>query len=82
MDPEKSRRLRMKLTDAQDFQRKMIRLQDSEEVDLDTLYEMRRVVQEYYQAGYCGIGVFAHFKEKIREAIYEKLKEVEDGSNR
>lgn len=70
---------KMKLPEAQAFGRKMMRLQDGDTLELETLYEMRRDIEEYFYSGFCGVGVAVHFRELIKESIYHQLKAIPHG---
>lgn len=57
----------------------MMKLQDKIDLPVETLYEMRRSLEDYFQNNFCGVGVYQLFKDQIKDAIYHKLKESEDG---
>lgn len=66
------RRTKMNLVEAKAFQAKMQALQDGQDLDLDTMYEMRRDLEDWFQSGFCGIGVVYHFRDVLKEAIYQR----------
>jgi hypothetical protein len=68
-------RKKMKLLDARTFHENMVQLSDGkEDFTIEQLYDLRNILPWYFQDGFCTLGVFHTFKERIRDAIYKKLQ--------